>query len=374
MFPAPRRTGKTGDVRQAIMTAKLRGIIVFSICFALEIPGIQASPLNSGRQTLTDSLQRTVVLPPRSERILSLQPEMTRIIVALGGRDRLVGVDYFVKEHDRLFSIIFPRASQLPAVSNTPEDMNFEMVMRLDPDVVFVSPTERQMVDVLQKKMQKPVIALSSMGKFENLLREIDLAGKVLGREERAAELIAYFDSKVGSIRGERSRAIPARKPRVYLAFWASLTRTPVFYEPVNAAGGVNCAENLLPAYLGTLGTVIQVEQIIIWNPDIILVHGNYSPGERSVTVESVLGDRRLASVSAVRNRRVYYTFGFWYWWDPAQVLVETLYLARIFSPETAGRVDIEAEGNAIYEKFYGIQNGFTSVCRIIGCGTWHEQ
>ena len=75
-----------------------------------------------------------------------------------------------------------------------------------------------------------------------------------------------------------------------------------------------------------------------------------------------------------MRNRRVYYTFGFWYWWDPAQVLVETLYLARIFSPETAGRVDIEAEGNAIYEKFYGIQNGFTSVCRIIGCGTWHEQ
>ncbi len=56
-----------------------------------------------------------------------------------------------------------------------------------------------------------------------------------------------------------------------------------------------------------------------------------------------------------MRTRRVHYTFGFWYWWDPACVLAETLYLAKLFHPAKFAAVDIEAEGNAVFKKFYGI-------------------
>jgi iron complex transport system substrate-binding protein len=210
------------------------------------------------------------------------------------------------------------------------------------------------------------------MGRFKNLLDELRLVGRVLGREKRAEELASFFDSTLARIRNVVA-SIPAseRRPRVYLSFWGGLTKTPVFYEPVAAAGGINVAEGLLPAYAGTLIAVVGMEKIAAWDPDVILIQGNYPPGQRAVTVGSVLTDKRLASLSAVRAGRVQYTFGFWNWWDPAQVLVETLLLAKAFHPDRFRDIDLPREGNAIFKAFYGLEAGFSALSRILRCDEW---
>ncbi|MHB8094768.1 MAG: ABC transporter substrate-binding protein [Candidatus Aminicenantales bacterium] len=354
-----------------IRNRTIRLVLAAAILAALPLAG-GPSRLSGGR-TVTDSLGRTIAIPDRVEKILSLQPEITRIIVALGAGERLVGVDYFIRTHDHLFPIIYPEGRNLPAVSNTPEDMNFEMAMKLDPDIIFASPTELRMVDSLQDKMRIPVVALASMGSFEKLLGEMALVGRALDREERAASLIKSFRSRLDGVRRAVSPIPRERRPRVYLSFWGTLTRTPVSYEPVETAGGLNCAAGLLPAYLGTIATVVQVEQIVRWQPDIVLVQGNYPPAERSVSAESFLRDPRFRSLPAVRNGKVRYTFGFWYWWDPAEVLVETLYLADLFHPGAIGVFDLEKEGNAVFKEFYGIDGGFATLCRILACGGWDE-
>jgi ABC-type Fe3+-hydroxamate transport system substrate-binding protein len=338
--------------------------------------GLGAAVQARGGRTVAvrDSLGRHVVLPARADRVLSLQPEITRIVAALGAGDRLVGADYFILKHDHLFPIVFPGARDLPAVSNTPEDMNFEMVLRLRPDVIFVSPTELQMVDALQGKLKRPVVALASMGSFDKLVEEIVLVGGILGREARAAELAADFRARIASIRAAVASVPGEERPRVYLSFWGMLTRTPVAYEPVDAAGGINCARGMLPANLGTIATVAQVEQILEWRPDVILIQGNYPPRERAVTTGGILRDKRFGSLPAVRNGRVFYTFGFWYWWDPALVLVETLYLARLFHPAATGPVDLEQEANAIFMKYYGVEGAYSSLCRVLECGGWDER
>ena len=41
--------------------------------------------------SVVDSLGRTVAVPENARRIISLEPEITRIIVALGAGERLVG-------------------------------------------------------------------------------------------------------------------------------------------------------------------------------------------------------------------------------------------------------------------------------------------
>ena len=352
-------------------------IRIFSLLFFLFLAGHPLIGfLSAGKadQQITDSLGRKVVLPLRADKVLSLQPEITRIVIALGAGERLVGVDYFILKYDHLFPIIFPAGRKLPAVSNTPEDMNFEMVMKLEPDIIFVSPTELQMVDSLQNKLRMPVVALASMGSFSKLLEEIQLVGRVLGREKRAADLVDDFLLRIEAVRKSVSSISPGKKPRIFMSFWGSLTRTPVNYEPVEIAGGINCAAGILPAYLGTIATVVQLEQIVAWQPDVFLVQGSYPPRERTVTVEDVLLDKRFGSLTAVKNKRVFYTFGYWYWWDPAEVLVETLYLTRLFHPEVAGPGSLETEGNEIFKKYYGIEDGFSSLCRILECGKWVEK
>jgi iron complex transport system substrate-binding protein len=322
-------------------------------------------------RTIKDSLSRTVAVPAKPERILSLQPEITRILVSLGAGGRLVGIDFFLRRYDHLFKILFPAQSRLPLISTADDNVNVEVVIKQHPDLIFASPSEKRIPELLQQKSGKPVVALSAMGSLSRLSAEITLVGDLVNERERAAELVAYLEANLARARDVASRLPSSRRPKVYLSFWGTLTRTPVSYEPVDAAGGINLADKLLPSFLGTLSALIPLEQIIRWDPDIILIQGSYVPRERKVTTESALGDARLASVRAVRNKQVFYTFGFWHWWDPALVLVETLYLAKLFHPEEFAGFDLEKEGNAIFEKFYGREDAFSELCRVLNCHEW---
>ncbi len=348
---------------------------LLKIFIAVSLFFLLAGVLTSSQgQTIKDRLHRTVVVPSRVERILSLQPEITRILVALGVADRLVGLDYFVGRDDHLFKILFPGGTGLPVVSMPDESVNKELILRLDPDIVFTSPTELQLADSIQRSLGIPVAALASMGSYDGLLEEIGLIGVLAGRPERASELRQYFREKIRSITESIGPIAFEARPKTYLAFWSSLVRTPVFYEPVQTAGGRNVAENLLPPHLGTIGTVITVEQILKWDPEIILIQGSFLPRERQVTVEGVLQDRRLGSIRAIRQKRVHYTLGFWYWWDPAGVLVEALYLAKLFHPEKFDGLDLEKEGNAIYEMFYLKKDIFSKLVKSLDLHEWTEK
>jgi len=321
--------------------------------------------------TIKDELGRTVSIPQRVERVISLQPEAARLIVALGCADSLVGLDYFLNKFDPMFGRIFPGSRDLPIVAHEDTSVNVENVIRLNPDVIFASPYDAHIPDSLQTKTGKPVVAISSLGHFDKLLNETLLIGRVLGKSARAKQLGGYLRETSGRV-DKIVRTIPRdKRPRAYLAFWSTLTRTPVSYDPVTIAGGLNVARSLAPSYPGSDGAVVSVEQIVKWDPDIILVHGNYALGERQVTVESVLGDRRLQSVKGVRDKRVYYTFGFWSWWDSAEVLIEALYLAKVFYPDLFHDLDLAREGNAIYKAVYGLENGYGLLCRTIKCDEW---
>jgi iron complex transport system substrate-binding protein len=325
----------------------------------------------SGTRVVRDNLDRSVSIPARVRRVLSLQPEITRLIVALGAGDSLVGIDHFLRSNDPLFPIVFPAAANLPLVSRADYNVNMETVARLAPDVIFAAPEDQRIVRALEEKTGIPAVALSSLGRFDRLRDEIRLLGEILGRTARAAEILKLYDGILDPIRQKTAGLPPDARPRVYLAFWGEKTRTPVAYEPVDASGGANVAANLLPSFLGTLIATVGIERILAWDPDLILVQGNYPPSQRRVTVESFRADSRFHSIRAVRRGRVYYTFGFWNWWDPAEVLIETAYLARLFHPGLFPAREEVAAADAVFRKFYGVDRAFAALSESIGCGGW---
>lgn len=349
--------------------------VFLALAAVLTAASLNASPLPQEQTraafTVTDGLGRQVRIPARVGRIISLEPEITRIIIALGGGDRLVALDYFLSRNDRIFPIIFPAGKRLPVVSNPSQDLNLEAALALRPDIVFTSPSESHSSAAIQEKLGVPVAALASKGEFAGLLKEIELVGRILGREERARELVGLFQARIDAVRAVTGKLPDSARPRVYLAFWGALDRTPVSYDPLDAAGGTNCAAGRLPAYVGTAGVTVPLEEIIRWNPDVVLIHGCYPPEERSVTVEGVLGDKRLSSIKAVRAKRVGYTFGFWYWWDPALVQVETLYLAHLLHPDDFPAFDLEKMGNEIYMECYGLDGAFSALSKVLKCDEW---
>lgn len=327
--------------------------------------------LMAGQRTIVDSLGRRVPVPARVERLISLEPEVTRIIVALGAGEKLVGIDYFLRHHDHLFKLIHPASSELPVVSNQGQDLNYEQALRLRPDIIIASPSEFRMAETVERKTGLPAAALASMGRIDRLIEEIETLGTILGREARAAELVAFIKARLAALRRQVPTSEGNLRPTVYLSFWGALERTPVAYEPVDVAGGRNLASGLLPSHLGTTATTVSIEQILRWDPEIILIQGSFLPEERRVTVEGVLSDGRLASVRAVRDGRVHYTFGFWYWWDPALVLVETSRLARLFFPGSGPAPDLLTEGEETFRFFYGREGLFRALCGVLRCHEW---
>ncbi len=333
----------------------------------IEIMPNEGMPIEAmSREVIIDSLKRRVEVPFNVKRILSLQPEISRLLVALGHGQNLVGLDRFLRFDDHLFPLIYPPSKELPLIALADEGVNAETILRFSPEVVFVSPSEPSLADSLSGKLSIPVIALSSMGRFDLLLEEISLLGRIVNNKARAAELRAFFEAKLAWLAELLNSLSLKSRPRVYLAFWSSLVMTPVNYDPVKAAGGLNLAEGLGPSYLGTARTVVTLEQILRWNPEIILIHGNYPPAQRQVTIEKIIQDKRLRSVEAVRKKRVYYTFGFWYWWDPAEALFECFYLASLFYPEILNQLDLKALGEEIFGKFYSSPEAFSHLLRTL--------
>jgi iron complex transport system substrate-binding protein len=354
------------------MTTKLAGaVIVFGAAACLAGSAASARGQDRPAVEIVDSLGRTVAVPGRVERIISLEPETTRIIVALGAGENLVGIDFFLRNYDPLFPLVFPKGSSLPVVSNQGQDLHFEQAIRLCPDIVFASPSEYRAAETIERKLKVPVVALASMGRIETLLEEIGTLGLILGREERAAQLVSYMRSRLDEAAGQAKGRGPEDRPSVYLSFWGSLVRTPVSYDPVETAGGRNVAAGLASDYLGTAAVTIPLEKLFVWDPEVILIQGNYPPAERRVTVAGILRDPRLASLRAVRTGRVRYTFGFWYWWDPALVLIETFYLSRLFSRQDIPGPEFVRTGDEIFKNVYGADGVFGALCRVLECHEW---
>lgn len=355
------------------MAMRLPGAAVLLAAAAVCLAGGPAARGAQDRAAfeIVDELGRTVAVPGRVERVLSLEPETTRIIVALGAGGSLIGIDYFLRHHDHLFPLVFPRALDLPVVSNQGQDLHFETAMRLRPDIVFASPSEYRAAETIARKMKVPVVALASMGRIDGLIAEIGTLGRVLGRDERAAWLVSYMRARLEEAAGGAAARRPEDRPSVYLSFWGSLVRTPVAYDPVEKAGGRNVAAGLVSDHLGTATLTVPLEKLFVWDPDFILIQGNYLPAERRVTVGEVLRDPRLGSLRAVRAGRVHYTFGFWYWWDPALVLVETLYLSRLFDGRAMPGPELARTGDAIFKDIYGADGVFSALCRALECHEW---
>ena len=115
--------------------------------------------------------------------------------------------------------------------------------------------------------------------------------------------------------------------------------------EMIREAGNENVAESLEESYWAEVG----YEQVLLWNPDLILL-----ASAAVYTVDDVLNDPLLEGVKAIENKRVYVMPSDIEAWDspvPGAVL-GSLYLSSL----TGGVANEEyrASVKEFYETFYG--------------------
>jgi iron complex transport system substrate-binding protein len=310
--------------------------------------------------TLVDQADRIVTVPRPIERVVTTFPSVTRAILVVDGIDRIVGVSsVLTKYSDKMLCLqAYPELKEIPTVGMHTEP-NAELILALKPDVIFSWSSSS---DVLQEKTGIPVITITTPSYFdEGSWESYRLAGRVLGKEEKVEELISYANEKIEEVTDVTSQISEDEKPKVYFVSCCrgicDITKTWGRYAPGDLAGGINVAKDQV---LSSGSSIVSKEQIIDWNPDMILLHGGSKTNQWDLSVEDILADPDLQPVNAVKNENVYYTKGYMIGWDPATGLTETYYMAKLFHPDEFEDLDVEAENNAILERFYGVDGLYT--------------
>ena len=336
--------------------------------------------------TLVDMADRTVMVPRPIERVVTIMPPITRVVIGLDAADKLVGIGTWSHrsvvgdDPDQVFSRGYgPRWEEvvaglkgrgLPDVG-TGWEPSKELIVSLKPDVIIPYVSSPDLADTtLQESTGIPVVvAYGGGGGISGMFEQIELIAKVLEKDEEAEDIISYFKEKLDKVAEVTSEIPDSERPRVYAVSGAQgvseITKT-CSYEPIDLAGGINVAED----YVTGIGTIVSKEQVILWNPDVILIleTTGYLP-PFAVTIDDVISDPDLQTVVAVKNQRVYLTPGafFLVGADHPRVILETLYMAKLFYPEKFEDLDIEKEGNELFERFYGVDGLWTEIGGNLG-------
>jgi iron complex transport system substrate-binding protein len=181
-------------------------MILFSVRASAQTRIIQAA-LGSGisaaaSHSFTDEIGRHVEIPAVVKRIVSLAPNLTEIVFALGEGDHLAG--------DTDFCDYPPEAAQKPRVGG-PVNPNLEQVVALMPDLILATKSinRRETVDGLGR-IGLPVY-VTDPHSVDDMIASIEHIGMVLHSEKNAAPLAKDLRERLSNLDRRLAGTVPRR-------------------------------------------------------------------------------------------------------------------------------------------------------------------
>ena len=294
-------------------------------------------------EEVTDMVGHTVTVPRRVVRIATLSATATQLVFAVGAQDQLVVVSFGSAVKGKAMGAIYPRMTQVPEAGNQ-NAANVETLLAARPDIVL---TEESSALDQMKAVGLPAYAFSveQPGQLYDAIRRM---GALTGHAAEAAASLDLLTAKMREVADEVGAVEPARRLRVYVAGTGIFkTFAGDFFQTfmVRSAGGVSVSEQLTGGKVG-----VSPEQVLIWNPDVIILT-SYTLD----TVSDVLANPKLQNVAAVRDHRVYVMPRYVVSWDMPvpESFLGTMWLAHKLYPDQV-RFDMSAEITQFYRQFYG--------------------
>ena len=226
--------------------------------------------------------------PTPAHRVVSLNPSLSQILLALGAREVLVGVDAVSQK-------VRPELAELPSIGGL-FDPSLETVVGLEPDLVVLVPSvEQRDFRGRLEALGVRTVAFRNI-RFDEVLGNIADLGALVGRTSVAAERIA-------AIRATRAAVERAAATRERVRCLVVLQRDPVFV----VASGSFLDEMLASAGCDNLGQELgdgypraALEWVVAAAPEAIL--------DMSLDAGRIAGAEywmRWPTIPAVAQRRV---------------------------------------------------------------------
>lgn len=321
------------------------------------------APLAQAADTIqvTDLAGRKVAVPLNPSRILCQGPGCLRLMVYLGAQDKVVGIEEFEKRfpEGRPYYYAQPKLGKLPsftpggvaAINNLPD---LEGVLKLAPQVVFATYLQKAKADQLQALIKIPVVVLS-YGPFASfdkvVLDSILLAGRILGKEQRAKEVVAQMEAWQKDL--AKRGALAKQQPGAYVGGIGfkgvhGLESTDPHYLPFHWVG----AKNLAAAEQKAGHLMLDKEKILGLNPEYIFIDGG---GISLVAADYAKKPEFYQNLKAFQTGHVYVLHPFnWYTTNLGTALADAYTIGKILQPEEFKDVEPSAKADEIYAFLLG--------------------
>jgi len=228
----------------------------------------------------------SVVTDPNASgtKIVSLAPNLTTIVFALGLGDSVVGVTTYCDD---------PAAATLKTRVGDFIQPNLEMILRLKPDLILTQQSESSRSTQRLRDLGLRVVEFGSPFSIEEVYRLIESVGRRLEKTDQALRLVRSMRNQVEKVR-ERGRELPVR-PTIYIEndvpTWT--IGGPTFTSEAIAICG---ADNIFRD-LDLRAPRVSEETIIQRNPGLILSF--------VAQTEEILSRAGWDNIDAVKNRRI---------------------------------------------------------------------
>ena len=339
-----------------IITATLLGLCMLS--------GAEAQKAtNAFPTTVTDSAGHEATLQARPQRIGCLYAFCGHVVTMLDRGQDMVAIINGLKK-DMLLNQLVPAIKTMPVPAKGGV-INIEALVKTKPDIVFLKP-ETAAISAEIKKLERFSLPYFTAG-YHSMTQQMDIIekiGQLIGRHEKALAYTAYYRDVIKRTQKRTAHLRPENKIRVYHSV-NEPTRTDgagtIEADWTAAAGIINVS---VGGHLRGRANknFADIEQILIWNPDIIIVN-------ESGVDQDILSDPKWTPIKAVQDKKVYgIPVGISRWGHPGglETPLAILWTAKTVYPELFSDIDLQKEVHRFYKTFFNLNLSPDMVHRIL--------
>ena len=334
---------------------KKRDVLLLLLLPILLLTACSAGPTLSQEPAIattavTDSIGREVAVPDEINSIGTLFAVAGHITTMLGEGEKITAISNGLRR-DKLLLEICPSIGEavIPKVSGS---INVEEVLNADPDLIFIdneiATFEKETAKFDKLNIPYFVVDFNTIDEQLTLVQQMGIA---LNQEEEAQGYIDFYNSCI-----ERVETVVATIP---------MDERVRIYHSVNEATRTDAPGTLPADWLKLVGAInvsledpleftdnkyfASLEQIMMWNPDVILVN------EEGVD-NYIRTKDQWKSLDAVIHDRVYLMpLGISRWGHPTSIEtpLAILWTAKTLYPDYFEDIDLKVEARYFYKEFF---------------------
>lgn len=315
--------------------------------------------------TLTDQAGNQVEINLPVRRLLSAYGPVTSIVYSVDAQDRFVSASYLGARDPLGSSVMEKMDPRFPEIqgdeSFSQSNFNIEEAASLDPDLILANARSAWLDSVSQ--LDIPVF-LYDPESPEKLKEAVLLTGQIFGPHstEKAELWVQYFEAVIERI-GAGVEGIPEEN-RFDVLFTGTeplrVVSGDMFQSFIIDVAGGNSVSSDLEGYWNN----VNLEQIAIWDPDVIIV-----PPYGGASIEAIIESQEWQILEAVQEGRVYRMPKLVAPWDtpaPDAILGIIWMGERLYDDEIG--IECEVEAQYFYQTFFDYQSTeeeLASICSL---------